>query len=1020
MKHFEINSSKRRSMPFWYFLLFVCISSFTLHAQTIKGTVKTKNSEVVPGATVTIKGTTKGTTTDSEGTYTISGTANQTLVISSIGYKSQEVLIGNKTIIDVTLEEDQSSLNEVVVVGYGTQKKVDLTGSVARVNLEVQQGAPNTNIAQFMQGAVPGLNVGVSSFSGGTPSIAIRGQTSLNGNRSVLIILDGVQYNGSLSSINPDDIASIDVLKDASSTAVYGAQAANGVILITSKKGGYNKKAKISFTSAFTSQSPTVGNKLKPYNREQFLNALKEGFYDRAYLAPNFTEPNPNFDIKTVVDATMANPNKTELLPNDYNWFDEATNKGSILENNLSISGGGDKVSYLLSGGFVDQKGFIINDKFKRSTIRANLEINPTDWLKLGLVSSGSFVNQDGAEPSFGVINITSPLLVPFDANGNVIPNPTNTVVPNPFNTYYVDDYDRNQYYFANIFADVNVPFIKGLNYRLNFGNNARTSQRYTSSQFEGNLTGRVSKNNQTYYDYTLDNILTYTKGFGKHNLTTTLLYGAIERKFNNTFVEGVGFSRLNLSFNELGNADVRNASSNSTREALAYQMARVNYKYAEKYLLTATVRRDGFSGFAKNNKSAIFPTFALGWIVSEESFMSKLPVVDFLKFRVGYGIAGNQTPAFSSLALVGVNQSYIFGNGGTTAFGQQVNSLGNDNLRWERTAGLNIGLEFGLFKSRLSGTLEVYHNKTTDLLFRVPLPTLTGFNDIQTNVGRLDNKGFESSLTYAVVQKKDFNWSATFNFWANTNKIVSLTGVDNNKDGVEDDIVATGTGGLYIGRSINTIFDYQANGIYQLNEERLPGFPVGSFKVVDQNGDRDITAADRVFMGTLEPKFRMSLQNTINYKQFTLTVFLNSIQGGKDGYLGGNTRTYFRDDNAIRNNDLVGVDYWSPSNPNGKYARVISGTRAKVEPTIYENRNFVRLQDVTLAYNFAPKMLEKIKAQNISIYVSGKNLATFTKWQGWDPEAVIVNNGVQVFQGMTTDGRPILRGYTAGLMLNF
>ncbi len=1003
-------------------ILFLFFVSSTLFGQSaVTGVVKDQQGSELPGASVTVKGTTQGTVSDAAGKYTIAVSSGSTLVFSMIGYKTQEAVVGSSNNLDITLEEDQTSLSEVVVIGYGTQKKIDLTGAVSSVDLSVREGAPNTNIAQFLQGAVPGLNVGVATNSGGTPPIAIRGQTTLGGNRSVLIILDGVQYNGSLSSINPIDIASIDVLKDASSTAVYGAQAANGVILITSKKGGYDKKTQVSFTSAYTIQNPTVGNALRPYNREEFLNSVREGFYDQAYLAPEYTTPNPDFDIRGVVDATMANPNRSELLPNDYNWADEATNTGSIVENNLSISGGSGKAQYLLSGSFVDQKGFIVNDIFKRNTVRANLEIRPLDWLKIGLISSGSFVNQDGAEPNFGVLNITSPLLVPYDENGNVIPNPTNTVVPNPFNTFFVDDKDRNNYLFANVFADVNIPFIKGLNYRLNFGNNGRTSERYTSSQFEGNLAGRVSKRLQHYYDYTLDNILTYTKSFGKSEISSTLLYGAIERKFDETFVEGVGFSRLNLSFNELGNADVRNASSTSNRQTLNYQMARLNYKLNDKYLLTATVRRDGFSGFARNNKTAVFPTFAMGWIASEESFIKNIDVLDFLKFRVGYGIAGNQTPAFSSLALVGGNQAYVFGNGGPTAFGQQVNSLGNDNLRWERTAGLNVGMEFGLLRSRLSGTLEYYNNQTYDLLFSIPLPNLTGFGNIQSNVGQLSNQGLEATINYVMVQRKDFNWNTSFNFWSNTNKIISLTGADNNGDGIEDDIVNTGSGGLYIGRSINSIFDYQANGIYQLNEERLPGFQVGGYRVVDQNGDGEITALDRTFLGTLEPKFRMSWQNTFSYKQFSLNVFFNSVMGDKDSYLSGgnfennnfvtNTRIYFRDDNAIRNNDLVGVDYWSPANPNGKYARVISGTRSRVEPTLYENRNFIRLQDVTFAYNLPAKVLDAIKADRVNLYVSGKNLLTFTKWDGWDPETG---------QGMITGGRPVLRGYTAGLMVTF
>ena len=906
-----------------FLLLMQLLFSTTAIGQSlsVKGKVLNDKGAPVEGASVVQKGTTNGSVSDKEGAFSIKVPAGATLVVTAVGFTEKEVLVSGND-MTIQLETDQKSLEEVVVVGFGTQRKIDVTGAVSRVNLDAQVNAPNTNIGQFLQGTFPGLNVGVSTFAGGTPPINIRGRVTINGNQTALIILDGIQYNGSLSSINPDDIASIDVLKDASSTAVYGAQAANGVILITSRRGKFNQKPRIAFSSAYTLQQPTVGSNMFPMNRDEFLKGVTEAFYNESYLGPAFTQPNPAFNVVSRVDATMANPNRTALLPNNYDWFGEATGTGSILENNLSFSGGGDKVNYLLSGGYVDQKGFIINDKFKRSTLRANLEIKPLDWWKVGIVSSGSFVNQDGAEPSFGVLNITSPLLVPYDSLGNVIPNPSNTVVPNPFNTFFVDDYDRVQYYFANLYTEVDVPFIKGLTYRLNFGNNLRNNQRYTSSQFEGNLTGRVTKQNQLYYDYTLDNILTYNKSFKKHDITGTLLYGAIERKFNNTFVEGVGFSRLNLSYNEIGNASVRNASSFSSREALNYQMARINYKFDDKYLLTATARRDGFSGFSKNNKSALFPTAALGWIISSENFMRNVKSVNFLKLRVGYGVSGNQTAAFSSLALVGVNSSYVFGNGSNTAFGQQVNSLGNDDLKWERTIGLNVGVDFTMFNNRLTGNVEYYDNNTFDLLFDVPLPTLTGFSSIRTNLGQINNKGFELGLTYKVVDQKKFSWTTSLTVWFNNNRVVKLTGIDGNNDGKEDDVVVTGTGGLFIGKPLNTIFDYQAGPIYGLTDTRLPGFQIGSLSVVDQNKDGIINQSDRTFLGALDPAYRASLLNTFNYGQFTFSFFLNSVQGSSTRYNGNNIREYFRDDNGIRNNDLRGVDYWSPANPNGKYPR--------------------------------------------------------------------------------------------------
>ncbi|MFC0772003.1 SusC/RagA family TonB-linked outer membrane protein [Terrimonas alba] len=1006
----------------WLLCILFAFESMPLSAQSnirVKGRITNESGESVPNTSVTVKGSKTGTTTNENGNYEITVPSNGTLIITAINYTPQEIGINNRQTLDVSLVSLAKTETEVIVVGYGTQKKIDVTGSVTRVNLEAMGNAPNTNIGQFLQGTVPGLNVGLSTFAGGTPPISIRGRVTINGSQNVLIIIDGVQYTGSLSSINPDDIASIDVLKDASSTAVYGAQAANGVILITSRKGKYNQKPRIAFSTAYTTQNPTVD--LRPLNHDEYLEQFKDAFYTQAFQGPDYTTPNPGFNVASVMDPTMVNATRTEVLPNDFDWWDAGVNTGSIFENTLSFSGGGDKVTYLLSGGLVDQKGHIINDKFKRKSIRANLEVRPVNWWKVGLVSSGSFVNQDGAEPSLGNLTIASPVLVPFDSAGNVIPFPTNTVVPNPFNTYYVDDYDRHQYYFANIYSDLDIPFIKGLNYRMNFGNNYRTDQHYFASKFDGGLQGRAYKENQSYYDYTFDNILTYTKSFGRHDITATALYGAIERKYSRTFAEGIGFSRLNLSYNDLSSATTKNITTNANTESLNYQMGRVNYKYNDKYLLTATVRRDGYSGFAENFKSAVFPTVALGWIISSEKFMANVNAVNFLKLRAGYGAIGNQTQRYQSLSRVGTNSSYVFGDGGGTAFGQQVNSLENPNLKWEKTEGMNFGLDFTLLNNRVTGTLDYYNNNTKDLLFDVSIPSVTGFLLIASNVGKINNQGFEAGLTYKIIDKKDFTWSSTFNFWTNTNKIKKLTGVDANGDGIEDDLVSTG---LFIGKSIQTIFNYKVDDIYQLNDTRLPGFPVGSNRIVDLDKNNDITAADRMFLGRQEPAYRMSWYNTLSYKNFSLSFFFNSIQGGKDGYLGDNTREYFREDNSVRNNELNGVDFWSPRNPGGKYPRNISGGRTKVAGNNYESRSFVRLQDVSLSYSLSPKILDKIKAQAINIYVSGKNLATWTDWEGWDPESLVPvfrdGRTIDVPDGLLLDGRPALRAITVGAHITF
>jgi TonB-linked SusC/RagA family outer membrane protein len=905
-------------------------------------------------------------------------------------------------------------------VGYGTQRKRDVTGAVSSVNLETRRDLPNTNIGQFLQGSVPGLNVGMGTSAGATPPISIRGRVTLNGNQTVLIILDGIQYNGSLSSINPDDIASIDVLKDASSTAVYGAQAANGVILITSRKGRPGPKPRVSFSSAYTHQKPTIGD-LRPLKRDEFISYMTENFYDKAYAGPGFTQPNPAFNLADVIDNALRTPTG-QLLPNDYNWFDEATNNGSIYETNLSVSGGSDRFTYFLSGALVDQKGYIINDKFKRKTLRINLETKPLSWWKVGVQSSGSFVNQDGAEPSFGSIQRMPPLVVPYDSTGSLIPFPTKTLEPSPFTTYYVDDVDRNSYLFANVYTDIDFPFLKGLNYRMNFGNNYRETKRFFASIYAAGQTGQAYKNYQTYYDYTFDNILTYTKSFGVHDITATLLYGAIERKFNSTNSRSEGFTRLTLSYNNLSLGTNRFSESDANQEALNYQMARVNYKLMDKYLVTATIRRDGFSAFAENNKYGTFPSVALGWIMSEENFLNNAKWINQLKLRGSYGLAGNQTNQYTSIARVTANNAYVYGDGGTTAFGQFVQSLGNPDLKWERTAELNLGVDFSVFNNRLSGTFEFYKKKTTELLYSINIPNVSGFGSIATNVGQINNTGFEAGINASIIRKGDFTWDANLNFSTNSNKVATIRGIDANGDGTEDDLTASG---LFINRAIGSIWDYQLDGIYQLNDPVMPGFYVGGYRIVDQNKDNDITELpDKVILGRREAAYRFSLGNTFTYKGLSLFVFVNSVQGGKNGFLGKNNPFFFREDNTIRVNTLKGIDYWSPNNPDGKYPRVISGSQPKISMAAtnnWQDRSFVRLQDVTLSYNLMSSLLKKVPLQSLNVFISGKNLHTWTDWEGWDPETEANDDqNVLQAQGLLIGGRPVLKTFTLGVNLVF
>lgn len=976
-------------------------------ANKVTGIVKDVNGETIIGANVTVKGQSIGTITDIDGRFVIDAPANTVLQITYIGYITQEVNVGNKKEFYITLKEDSKMLDEVVVVGYGTMKKSDLTGAVVSANLKDFEKSPNTNVVQSLQGTVPGLNVGQVTSAGATPSISIRGTNTLSGNKDVLIILDGIIYTSSLSSINPNDIASIDVLKDASATAVYGAQAANGVLLITTKKGKAGQ-TRINFSSAYTTSNPTKS--FRPMDREEYINFTKDYWYDKAYVGPDYTTPNPDFRVADyMVDAPMLDNTQPDgLSVYDWDWWDEGTQTASIFENKLSITGGTEMVSYLISYANTNQKGFMVNDDFKRNSVRINLDTKPYKWLNLGMQTFASFVNQDGAQPGVWDIITSNPLTPAFDKEGELIPYPFQGIGLTPLATLFTDDKERHNYFFANFYAEIKLP-VKGLTYRLNYGNNYRTDEHFQANPYGASLTGEAYKQHTSYYDYTVDNIVNYAGTFGKHDIAATFLYGASERKQNYTEAKAQNFSRTTLGYNSLQLGKEQFTKSETWDEALLYQMMRVNYKYADRYLMTVTARRDGFSGFAENNKFAIFPSVALGWIVSEEKFF-KLSWVDQLKLRAGWGISGNQTSRYKSLARMESNSGYVFGDGGITETSQIVKSMGNPDLKWEKTEGFNFGLDFSLFNSRLTGSLEAYRTITRDLLYDMTIPSMTGFSSISANIGKIRNRGVELTLTSRNFVQKDFEWSTTFNISSNSNKILSLLGRDQDGDGKEDDLVASN---LFIGESTSALYGYIIDGIYQLHDDVPAGYNPGNYKIRDVTGEGEITVADRVILGKEDPAYRFSLLNTFRWKDFTFSFFINSVQGGKHGYLGKNTETLVRGDaNSRRWNRIneLGKDYWSPNNPDGTYSRSINA--GAISPTAYQDRSFIRLQDVTLGYNLPQKWVHTIGLQNLNLYINGKNLLTFTDWKGWDPETNDSNghaNGGYF-------GTPVMRSFTFGL----
>lgn len=971
-------------------------------ALTITGKVTDeKTKEAIPGVTVKVKSSNTATTTDANGIYTIKVDGPQDiLVFSHVSYEAMERPVGAEKVINIVLKASQGNLNEVVVVGYGTQKRQFVTGSVARADLETFKDAPNTNFVQMLQGTVPGLNIGQVNVAGQTPSIQIRGLSTLNGNTDVLIILDGIQFNGSLQSINPDDIASIDVLKDASATAVYGAQAANGVILVTTKKGK-NQKTQVSFSSSYATQTPTQN--LKPMGPEEYIEHVRMLYYQQAYLGPDYKTPNPAFDVITVMDPSNK---KNGVLNTPYDWWGNSTQVGHILDNKISISGGAANTTYLMSFNSTNQEGYIVNDLFKRNSARVNLETKIAPWWTVGVQSFASFINKDGAEPTLADIIRSSPYVNPYGPDGTLLQNPDNTINLNPYLARFVDDVERDNFFFGNLYTDIKVPYVKGLTYHINYGNNYRIFKRYRSSTFAQNRTGEAYKNHTFYNDYTFDNILTYQHDFGRHNIVATLLYGAIERNSESTNADARQFTQLTLGYDGLDQGGIQLTSSDAYKEALNYQMARVNYKFNNRYMLTGTVRRDGFSGFSKSHKWGVFPSASAAWIISEEPFFQS-SWLKYLKLRGGYGVSGNQTKRYASLSTVSSSAAYVFGDVSTPAFGQQQATLGNSDLRWERTTGASLGLDYEAFNSRLTGSIDVYNNITTDLLYDVAIPYATGYARISTNIGKLQNQGLEVTAISKNIDTKKFEWRTTLNFSTNKNKIVTLLGQDNNHDGIEDDLIASN---LFINRSIGTIYGYQTNGIYQIGDVVRAGYYPGTYRIVDQNKDDVIKPEnDRVVLGRSEPAYRISLLNTFRLSDFTLSIFINSIQGGKDGYRGFNSNPLKLDDNTVRWNYVSGISYWQPNNPNG--VNPLSPTYPAIVPAIYMDRSFIRLQDVTLSYRLRKEVTKKLHLQSLSLFASGKNLATWTNWKGWDPETN---------QGLTIDGRPVLKGFSGGINVSF
>ena len=940
--------------------------------QSVKGTVTNHLGEVLVRATVTVKGKTAAAVTDNNGRYSIPARAADTLVFSATGYLEKELPVAAAGIMDVTLLPADTKLEEVVVIGYGKQSRKFVTGAVSKI--EIVKDIPNTSITQSLRGRVAGVQFTDNGRPGQNGTILIRGPRSLSASNNPLIVVDGIIYNGVLSDINPNDIESMEILKDASASAIYGSRAANGVILVTSRKG-ISEKPTINVNTFASTASPGYKIKLLSPGRyiQKILDARKELGQEAdpdkiaSYMAPNEAE---NYLAGRTVDP-----------------YDIATQKNAGIRSvDINIAGKTQRTNYFISASFADERGIILNDRQKRTTFRINLENKVTNWLTAGTNAMYGRRDFSGVLPNLDYFYQLSPYASIYNEDGTprqfVVDG--ETVAGNPmYNPYYRSNQRVQNNLFANFYAVLQAPFLKGLSYRINASPNIRWVNAYDAVRQDTSLTNNTksaSKSLTNYDDWMIENIVNYNKQINAANhIDVTLLYSRNSQFSESTGANASLMSTDVLGWNNLGLGETQTVSSGASRIQGVSYMGRLNYRLLGRYLATFTIRRDGSSVFSENHKYATLPSASLSWILSEEGFLKDQSLIGLLKLRASYGAVGNQAiSAYQSLSRIGT-QRYVFGDGGTTSLAYYPSNMANNNLKWETTYSTNIGLDFELLKGRVGGAVEYYYMKTKDLLVTRDLPRMTGFTSVWTNLGQVDNSGIEITLNTTNIRSRDFEWRSSFTLSSNKNRIVHLYNSDTNGDGKEDDDIGNK---WFIGQPIYSYFDYVFDGIYQEGDTDIPaGYKPGFVRIRDVNGDGAITADDRTIIGQgQQPKVRWGLSNEFTYKGLTLSVFLNAMQGwiSDFGLIGRGP--------VERSLNFIDYGWWTPENKSQTRPSLFHEN--KYGHNYYLSRDFVRIQDVALAYNFPKTLLARIGVSNLKLIVAGKNLYTFTKWIGADPES--------------------------------
>ncbi|WP_316840501.1 TonB-dependent receptor [Pedobacter gandavensis] len=1068
---------KKRSL----FLLACLFLTFGAAAQVkVTGKVTSSDDKLpIIGATVKVKNTAQGTLTDPNGAFALNVKPTDILTFSFVGYITKEVTVGNQTSLNVVLNPDASNLNEIVVTGYTSQRKKDLTGAVSVVNISQLKEQPAASAVEALQGKAPGVQIVNDGAPGSTPQIRIRGTTTV-GNNDPLYVIDGVPYEGKLSWLNQNDIESMQVLKDASSASIYGSRANNGVVIITTRKGVLGPP-RITFDTYYGSQVPRRGTfpkMLNPMQYAEYMFAAYKNANLKVDAGTNYgnglTPTLPEYLIAGTKSGQMITPADADPAKYNYsrdpgtfyqitkanqegtNWFDEITKSAPIQNYQLSAAGGGENATYSFAAGYLNQQGTIKHTGFKRYNVRSNtsfsaldkrlrfgenLQYSYSEGYGVGVNPNVSGEYQDEGSPIGWAYRMNT--IVPvYDIMGNFAGTKGSQLgnSENPLATLFrgKDNVNKSNFFFGNLFAELDL--VEGLTARTSFGlryeNYNGLSMRYPNLEFsEGNNSNNLNEYQGYTSEWTWTNTLVYNKIFAeKHRLNLLLGTEAISNRNrqlnagrNDFFLLGdVDYYYLNV-----GTSNINNAST-GTVGSLFSLFGRADYSFNDRYIASVTLRRDGSSNFGPENKYGYFPAASVAWRLSEEEFIKgKVKWIEDLKLRVGYGETGNQritsNQYLNRFQSSLVSSAYGLEGGNKVNTGVWQNAYANPSIKWESLKSLNIGLDFSLFNSAIDGSLDWYNKKTSDMLFPVPLPaTAVGMGASPfVNAGDMSNKGVEFNLAYHYgrVDNKPFKFDVGVNFSKNTNKIVSLApGIDNQLYGTFRSIT---TSILQKGQPFGSFYGYDVSGIYQsaadiTGSPSYTGARVGGLKFRDVNGDNQITPEDRTIIGNPNPDFLYALSFNASYKNFDISMFFNGVQG-IDLY---EATRYFTDFSTFTGAKSIRMlDAWSPTNTGSKIPSPnISAGELEYSSSSYyvQDGSYLRMKNLQIGYTVPVEKVfgPKWGVSKLRIYASATNLFTITKYKGLDPEVsqeTETYSAIGVDRGIYPSPRQFLLGLSVG-----